>query len=237
VKGIPGNSRPIVAVTGLVREARIAAGPGVRAIVGGGRVPALVAALERELTLGACGVISFGIAGGLAEEVACGTWLVGRAIVTSAQRWACDAAWSRILAERLPGARIADLAGVDAPVTEPMAKRALYDATGAVAVDTESHTAAAIAAAYRLPFAVFRVVADDARRSLPPAASVGLSPDGRISGGAVLGSLARTPSQLPSLLRTAIDARTAFRALLRGRRLLGPGLANPDLSEFLLHVS
>ena len=135
-------------------------------------------------------------------------------------------AWSRILAERLPGARIADLAGVDAPVTEPVAKRALYDATGAVAVDTESHIAAAIAAAYGVPFAVFRVVADDARRSLPPAASVGLSPDGRISGGAVLGSLARTPAQLPSLLRTAIDARTASCA--RGRRPC-PGLANPDL--------
>jgi hypothetical protein len=90
VKGIPGNSRPIVAVTGLVKEARIAAGPGVRAIVGGGRVPALVAALERELALGACAVISFGIAGGLAKKSP-GTWLVGRAIVTSAQRWACDA--------------------------------------------------------------------------------------------------------------------------------------------------
>ena len=53
----------------------------------------------------------------------------------------------------------------------------------------------------------------------------------------VLGSLARTPAQLPSLLRTAIDARTAFRALLRGRRLLGPGLAYPDLGELLFDVS
>ena len=237
MSGIAGTSRPIVAVTGLVKEARIAAGPGVRAIAGGGRAPALVAALERELALGACAVISFGIAGGLAENVTCGTWLVARAIVTPAQRWPCDAAWSRILAERLPGARTADLAGADTPVTEPAAKRALHSATGATAVDTESHIAAAIAAAHGLPFAAFRVVADSARRSLPPAASVALAPDGRISGGAVLGSLARTPAQLPSLLRTAIDARTAFRALSRGRRLLGPGLAYPDLGELLLDVS
>ena len=236
MSGIPGASRSIVAVTGLVKEARIAAGPGVRAIAGGGRVPALVAALERELALGACAVISFGIAGGLAEKLTCGTWLVARVIVTPAQRWQCDAAWSRILAERLPGARTADLAGADAPVTDPAAKRALHGATGAAAVDTESHIAAAIAAAHGLPFAAFRVVADSARRSLPPAASVALAPDGSISGAAVLGSLARSPAQLPSLLRTAIDARTAFRALSRGRRLLGPGLAYPDLGELLLDV-
>jgi len=233
----PAISRPVVAVTGLAKEARIAAGPGVRAIVGGGSAAALVAALERELARGVGAVISFGIAGGLAEDVASGTWLVARTIVTPAERWLCDAAWVRVLAELLPGARTADLAGVDAPVTEPAAKRALRRATGAAAVDTESHIAAAIAAAHGLPFAAFRVVADSARRSLPPAASVALAPDGRIIGGAVLGSLARTPAQLPSLLRTAIDARTAFRALSRGRRLLGPGLAYPDLAELLLDMS
>ena len=88
-------SRPVVAVTGLVKEARIAAGPGVRAIAGGGSAAALVAALERELERGVGAVISFGIAGGLAEDVASGTWLVARTIVTPAERWRCDAAWVR----------------------------------------------------------------------------------------------------------------------------------------------
>jgi adenosylhomocysteine nucleosidase len=129
-----------------------------------------------------------------------------------------------------------DLAGVDALITEPAAKRALQRATGAAAVDTESHIVAAIATARGLPFAAFRVVADSVLRSLPPAASVALAPDGKIRGGAVLGSLVRTPAQLPLLLLTAIDARTAFRALLRGRRLLGPGLVYPDLTELLLDV-
>ena len=231
------NSRRVVAVTGLIKEARIATGPGVHAIAGGGNAPALAAALERELARGAGAVMSFGIAGGLAEELVRGTWLVARSIVTPAQRWPCDAAWARSIVERLPEAWTADLAGVDAPVTDPAAKRELHGATGAAAVDTESHIAAAIAAAHGLPFAAFRVVADSVRRSLPPAASVALKPDGNISRGAVLGSLARTPAQLPSLLRTAIDARTAFRALLRGRRLLGPGLAYPDLGELLFDVS
>jgi len=231
------NSRRVVAVTGLIKEARIATGPGVHAIAGGGNAPALAAALERELARGAGAVMSFGIAGGLAEELVRGTWLVARSIVTPAQRWPCDAAWARSIAERLPEAWTADLAGVDAPVTDPAAKRELHRATGAAAVDTESHIAAAIAAAHGLPFAAFRVVADSAQRSLPPVASVAVTSDGNISRGAVLGSLARTPAQLPSLLRTAIDARTAFRALLRGRRLLGPGLAYPDFGELFVDVS
>jgi uridine phosphorylase len=181
-------------------------------------------------------VISFGIAGGLAEDIASGAWIVARAIVTADARWPCDAAWTSVLAERLPGAIAADLAGADAPIMEAAAKRALHRTTGAAAVDTESHIAASIAALHGLPFAAFRVVADSVRRSLPPAASVALTADGGISRGAVLGSLARSPGQLPALLRTAVDARRAFRALLRGRRLLGPGLAYPDLGDLLLDV-
>jgi adenosylhomocysteine nucleosidase len=231
------TSRPVVAVTGLVAEARIAAGPGVRTLAGGGSAPALVAALEREVARGAAAIISFGIAGGLAEDLRCGTWIVASGIVTPSRRWPCDAAWVRNLAERLPGARVAELAGVDAPVTAPAAKRDLHRATGAAAVDTESHIAAALSAAHGLPFAALRVVADDARRSLPPAAAVALAPGGRINLGAVLCSLARMPAQIPSLLRTASDARIALRALSRGRRFLGPGLGYPDLGELLLDVS
>jgi adenosylhomocysteine nucleosidase len=227
----------VVAVTGLVKEARIAAGPGVRCIAVGTGSHRLAAMLERELACGAHAVISFGIAGGLAEDVAAGAWLVARAIVTPAERWPCDAAWTTALAERLPGTIVADLAGADALITHPRAKRALHRATGAAAVDTESHIAAAVAAKHGLPFAAFRVIADSARRRLPPVASVALAPDGKIDRTAVLRSLTGTPGQIPSLLRTAVDARRAFRALLRGRRLLGPGLAYPDLGELLLDVS
>jgi adenosylhomocysteine nucleosidase len=233
----PSAPRTIVAVTGLAVEARIASGPGVRALAGGGNARQLALALERELARGARGVISFGVAGGLAEDIVPGTWLVARAVVTPTMRWPCDTAWARMLAGRLRGAVTVDLAGLDAPVTESAAKRALYRTTGAAAVDTESHIAAAIAASHGVPFAAFRVIVDAAQRDLPPAACVALEPDGKISGAAVLRSLARTPAQLPSLVRTAIDARTAFRALLRGRRLLGPGLGYPDLGELLLNVS
>ena len=234
-----GDSTPrvVVAVAGLAIEARIASGPGVHTVACGGNARRLAAAIESEIARGANAVISFGIAGGLAEDVGPGTWLIASAIVTPTSRWPCDPAWAASLAKRLRGALVTELAGVDAPVADRAAKRALHRATGAAAVDTESHIAAEIAAAHGLAFAAFRVVADPARRRLPAAAAVALDPDGRINRAAILGSLARRPGQLPLLVRTAIDARTAFRALSRGRRLLGPGLGYPDLGELLVDVT
>jgi adenosylhomocysteine nucleosidase len=227
---------PVIAVTGLAIEARIAAGAGVRAVAGGGVARQLAVALELEIARGAGAVVSFGIAGGLAPDVSPGTWIVGRAVVASTTSWQCDPAWTRILVERLPGARLADIAGVDEPLIAAEQKRALHLSSGAAAVDTESHIAANIAATCGLPFAAFRVVADPADRDLPLAALRSLRADGTIDVSAALRSLARTPRQLTLLLRTAVDAGTAFRALSRGRRLLGPRLGHADLDQLLLDV-
>ncbi len=199
----------VIAVTGLAIEARIAQGPGVIALASGGDARRLVSALEREIARGANAIMSFGIAGALAADLAAGTWLVARTIVTPTANWQADPEWTRAIAAR---------------------------DTGAASVDTESHVAAEIAAAHGLPFAAFRVVADPARRTLPPSVHVALRADGRVNRTAVLASLVRTPSQLGLLARTAIDAHVAFRALSRGRRRLGPGLGYTDLGELVLDV-
>lgn len=214
----------IIAACGLALEARIAGGREVRSVVGAVDVHRLANALERETARGARGIISFGIAGGLASDADAGTWIVGRGVVTSSGYRRCDDEWTARLVANLPGARLADLAGTDAPITDVDAKRALHVATSALAVDTESHIVAQIATAHGVPFAAFRVIADRADRNLPAAATVALTPGGSVDVKAVLRSLAATPSQLPLLVRTAIDARTAFAALLRGRRRLGPWL-------------
>ncbi len=54
----------------------------MRALAGGGNAAALGAALERALARGASAVLSFGIAGGLDAELACGAWLIAGAVVT-----------------------------------------------------------------------------------------------------------------------------------------------------------
>jgi hopanoid-associated phosphorylase len=225
----------VVAVTGLRFEGRIAAGPGVTTIAGGGDSSALATALGHALTQGATAFLSFGIAGGLARAEP-GTWLVADTVISRASRWPVDAAWAAMLALRLPGALRGDIAGTDAIVAASADKHALAVATGALAVDTESHVVAAFASAHGVPFAVFRVIADPAGRALAPASCTGMRRDGTIDPRAVFGSLLQQPGQLPLLLRNAADTRRALRALSRGRRLLGPGLGHPDFRQLDVDV-
>jgi len=210
-------------------EARIALGPGVAVICN--HASQLVASLEAAAKRGAAGIISFGIAGGLAPDLNAGDWVVGSGVRTEHGHFPTDRGWARALLEALPSAVHAEIVGADAPVAEPSEKRRLHLRTGAVAVDTESHVAARIAAAHRIPFAACRAVIDPAHSVLPPAAMYGLRHDGTADVFAVLRSVVRQPSQLPALTRTALDARVAAAALRRGRRLLGAGLGFPYFSE------
>jgi adenosylhomocysteine nucleosidase len=216
---------PTIAVTCLAFESRIAAGPGVAVLHG--HVPNLRTALEDAIARGASGIISFGIAGGLAPDLAPGAWVVASGVVAAHKRYPTDRDWARQLLQALGCAVHADIAGVDAPVVEPADKRALRDATTSVAVDMESHIAAEAAQAHGLPFAACRVIIDPAHRALPPAALVNLRADGTPDVAAVLRSVIRQPRQLPALLRVAADARAAQLALRAGRQKLGAGLSFP----------
>jgi hopanoid-associated phosphorylase len=212
-------------VTCLALEARIALGVGVSVICN--HASQLVASLEAAVERGASGIISFGIAGGLAPDLVAGSWVVGTGVQTNQTRFPADPVWTQRLIEALPGAVHADIAGVDSPIAAPLEKARLYARTGTVAVDTESHIAARIAAAHRIPFAAYRVVIDAAGSELPPAAVGGLRQDGTPDVAAVFCSVMRQPRQIPALARTARDARIAASALLRGRRLLGAGFSCP----------
>jgi adenosylhomocysteine nucleosidase len=218
-------------------EARIVAGPRVLAVSGTGNTLVLERALKAAVAKQASAIISFGFAGGLVSGLAAGSKLVARAIISEdGAHYYSDPAWSRRLADALGGATIGDIAGVDAPVAGCAEKRALHSKTGAHAADTESHVAARIAAAYGLPFAAFRVVADPADRQLPHAALVAVKPDGSIALGAIAGSILRDPRQVPQLLRIALDARAAFAALFRGRKVIAGTLGFSDFHEFLLDL-
>jgi len=228
------DRRPVLAVTGLALEARIAAGDHVETLVGAGNRETLTRSIEDAIARGARGVISFGVAGGLDPRLRSGTWLVASAVRATSTRWTCDPTWTALLCERLQSAQLVDLLAVDDVVADAASKRDLRQRSGAAAVDTESHIAAAIAAAHQVPFAAFRVVVDRAARDLPAAASLALRADGTVSGRSVLRSIARRPMQIPALVATALDARIAFAALSRGRRLLGAGLACPHFRELVL---
>jgi adenosylhomocysteine nucleosidase len=217
----------IVAVTSLALEARIALGQGVSVICSQGA--RLAAALESAAVRGASGIISFGVAGGLAPNLVVGDWVAAAAIRTANQVFPTDKPWTRSLLERLPQAMHAQILGMDRPVADPLEKQALHTETGAAAVDMESHIAAKIAATHGIPFVACRTIIDPADKPLPPAALIGLRPDGTADIPAVFLSVVQKPSQLAALVRTTCDAWIARAALHRGRQMLGAGLGFPNL--------
>ena len=216
-----GQAR-VVAVTSLALEARIAQGTGVSVLCS--HSSQLAGRLEALIDRGASGVISFGIAGGLAPGHAAGDCVIATAVRTGNQVFPTDRVWSQNLLRAIPEAIHADIVGSDVLVANPGDKTRLHAETGAATVDMESHIAAKVAHARGVPFAVCRVVIDAAHRTLPPAAAVGLRPDGTPDLRAVLGSLLRNPLQLPDLIRTARDAEIAESELFRVRQYLGHGL-------------
>jgi len=244
----------VLAVTGLKREAEIVGGAGVVAVTGGGDTVSLQAKLDA-LHGDIKGVISVGLAGALSPLLKVGDVVIGESVqvcrprarhgvlagevVVAGSRASegrkgeiirCSDMWRVALAAKLAGAHQGPIAASDVILENAEAKAALFESTGgAFAVDMESAVAGRFAAGRDLPFAVLRVISDDARHVLPPAALVAMKPDGGIAIGRVLGSLLRHPLQVPSLIRTARTSNKAFKELLRCANLCGVGFARPDL--------
>jgi hopanoid-associated phosphorylase len=218
---------PLIVVTGMAFEARIARAPGVE-VVYAARAERLEHALTQALARGASGVMSFGTAGGLAPDLEPGALVVADAIDGPGGRITTDAAWTERIAEALKASchsgkwRVeqGSLAAVTVPVVACQQKAALHRSTGALAVDMESHIAAEQARLRGLPFVACRSVVDPAWRTLPPAATAGLRDDGTTALAPILRELARDPGQLSAMIRLAFDARAARASLVAARAAL-----------------
>ena len=219
------GSLPVIAVTGMAFEARIARGKGVDAVFAA-RADLLTQALNEAIARGCAGIISFGTAGGLAPDLQPGALIVADCVESPLGRVVTDTRWSERIAVALAATPLAaklrrgPVAAVSAPLVGAADKAALHASTGALAVDMESHLAGVIAAANGLPFAVCRAIVDPAWRTLPSAATAGLRDDGSTAIGPILRELARQPSQLGGLLQVAADARAARSSLVAARAAL-----------------
>jgi hopanoid-associated phosphorylase len=216
----------VLAFVGMAFEANIAAGPGVLVFCRNARRE-LAAAAATAARRGCRGIISFGVAGGLDPTLRAGDCIVASAVLDGRSIHVTDKAWSSRLLETVRSARHATVMGVDAPVADPRMKRELRQATGAAAVDMESHVVAELAAAHGLAFAALRVIVDPAHRTIPGAALLGMGGRGRADVAAVLRDLVVRPMQVGPLARIAFEAFSARTELIRIRDLLGPhfGLA------------
>jgi len=208
----------VLAAVGLQREARLVA-----------RCATPVMPKDLSGVAGATGIISIGIAGALAADLAVGDVVIAERVVTANEAFETDGRWTARLAKALPQVRIGAILGRGTIADSGEVKAALHEATRADAVDMESHLAARAARERGLPFAALRVISDTADQSLPPAALAAMKPDGSIALGRVLRSVVTKPAQIPALIRTARESEKAFAALLRCVEVLGPGLGCPYL--------
>jgi hopanoid-associated phosphorylase len=219
----------VIAVCGMAFEAAIAAGPGVATLCGLGSAE-LTARLEDLLAQGAppcLGIVSFGTAGGLDPALPPGACMLADAVIGPEGSYPVDADWRRALQACLPESVAGTLAGVNHPIRDAADKARLWQSSGARAVDMESHRAALIAHRHGVRFAACRVVVDPAARSLPQAATVGLREDGTMSLLRILRSLAAHPAEVAGLMRLAVDAGAARRALQTVRLRTGAAFAVP----------
>src|SRR3954454_5990014 len=139
------DPRPVLIVTGLVQEARIAAGPGMIVICSSSdpqQLRALLATLDSSTFRG---VVSFGVAGGLDPSLKTGDVVVATEVMAGDTRFLADMALneetiaSATLTRWRPTRRRrlvrGGLYGVERVVAASACKAALHSETGAAAVD------------------------------------------------------------------------------------------------------
>ncbi|GAA4781046.1 phosphorylase [Stakelama sediminis] len=218
----------LIVACGLLREKRLIEGTGrdIVAVAGGGDGARLAQELHALAVQSPGPIVSSGLAGALNPTLHPGDVIIdgNRRLIEK-------------LLTMLPYARRGGVIGRDDAVAAREDKRILWQESGAIAVDMESHVAALVAEERGLPFAAVRVISDTADETLPPAALAGMRPDGGMALGRVLASLARHPAQLPALIRTGRRAGTAFKRLGGVYDVLGRlGIGRLDLGEFPLDM-
>jgi adenosylhomocysteine nucleosidase len=228
------RSATIGVVTGLRAEARCLRAMDVRIGCSGGSAERARSETARLVADGAVGLVSFGLAGGLAPQLRPGDLLLPESVRSAGlESWSVDPIWRERVYARLSAGGLGPISGTlvgsDRIVATVSDKRALFDATGAQAVDMESHAVAALATAAGLPFLVLRALADPHDQVIPQVAWEALRPDGRVRLRATLGGLIRQPGELMPLLGLARQSARGLARLRRAATLAGPrfGLAEP----------
>jgi len=186
-------------------------------ITGMGARPASAGA-RRLVKAGAAGLLSWGTAAGLAPKLAPGALVLPPIVIDTDQRQLCvDAAWHRRvtrLAERWTDPVITPLADSGGLLSDPDAKRVLYQRTGAGCADMESAGVAAIAAEAGIPFLSVRAIVDPAEGGLPGCVTRAVDTDGQLQLAGLLRSAAARPGDWLALVRLARWFEAARRTLL-----------------------
>lgn len=175
------------------------------------------AAAAAAIEAGAGGLISFGLCGGLAPDVASGCLVLPNSILMSdGRRISVDQRWRARIAAAVEDDFMTDgrplLAAAE--IIDTPATKARAAASGAAAVDLESGAIAAAAAKAGLPFVAVRAVADAAGDALPAGIATWVDAKGRSRAAPFIGA-ALKPINWPALVTLVRRWGTARRTLER----------------------
>jgi adenosylhomocysteine nucleosidase len=158
--------------------------------------------------------ISSGFAGGLRSDLRCGEILAARAVRALDDSRAIASNPRLVRAAGAAGAReVGMFATSDAMLLTAEAKRRLSHS--ADAVEMESFSILAEAAAANVPSIAIRAVSDSLGEDLPLNFSETLDASGKVRYARVAAALVRAPQQLPALLRLGRRSRRAAKELAR----------------------
>ncbi len=185
-------------------------------------------AAESLLDRGATALLSWGIAGALADTLHPGSLVLPMRVLTAdGDGYEVDTSWRERLAECLQHRLASDArpllqsSTVVADVTE---KSRLFERLGAVAVDMESVAVAAVAARAGVPFIVIRAVADAAHTAIPQEVLGAVDAHGNWRLSLLAAKLLRRPQAIMDCMRLLRDSRAAYATLTQVARLAGPHL-------------
>ena len=165
-------------------------------------------------------VLTCGFAGGLRPDLAAGT------VVFSADK---ETGWEPALLAA--GARPASFHGVERVATTVEQKRALWQATGADAVEMESRVICALCREQQIPSAIVRVILDTADTNLPLDFNRFLTADQQVDIPRLTRAVLLSPGKVRALLRLQQEGKAAAQKLgevlagLLSNAASGPGPA------------
>ncbi|MDD9878101.1 MAG: nucleoside phosphorylase [Magnetovibrio sp.] len=218
VSGLPRETECFAAIPEVERDFATFAGIG----------PERAAEGARELVArGAEALMSFGVAGGLADPAHAGTIVLADRVIDGDTAFETAGDWRRLIRDRIGDAFAvvdAPLAGTARMVPTPAAKARMHEETGAVACDMESHAVARVAAEAGVPFCVVRAISDPAHRHVPKWVLGCITPRGDVRTGKLAGRAAVRPWAWLNLVGLARDSGRAFDALRHAAAVLGPRL-------------
>src|SRR5215468_66351 len=199
-------------------DGAVTLGDGTLLVLSGVGISAAAAGARRLAAAGARALISWGVAGALDPELAPGTLVLPREIISPDNvSFATATDWREHLRSALEAhyaVCTGSLLTCRAPLGSVAAKARAFRETAAVAVDMESSAVAEVAAAQRIPFLAVRAIVDGAADEIPRAALMAATPGtATLRIGRLLAALARAPGELPALIRLAGRYGSARRTL------------------------